>query len=59
MNYFTLYSGYGEKTYRVVIKNTFTKAELADILSKVNKKIPVRLKFTRPVSQLFGDGVIK
>ncbi|MCF8358601.1 MAG: hypothetical protein K9H26_07565 [Prolixibacteraceae bacterium] len=59
MNYLTLYSGFGEKTYEIVIKNALTKAELADILSKINKKIPVRIKYARAVNRLFGDSVLK
>jgi len=55
MNYLTLHSGTGQKTYEIIVENSLIKEELGDLLSNIQKTIPVEVRYTIWLKRLIGD----
>ncbi|MDA3930345.1 MAG: hypothetical protein PF541_15450 [Prolixibacteraceae bacterium] len=59
MNYLSLNNRSGSKNYEIVIPNTMVKAEFGELLSRINKQTPVKIKFSYFLKQVFGDSDFK
>ncbi|MFA9389858.1 MAG: hypothetical protein ACERKD_08615 [Prolixibacteraceae bacterium] len=55
MNYLKLDTTQGEKNYEIVIANTLIKAELGEILGKINQKVPVKVTYSYFLKKLMKD----
>lgn len=55
MNYLKLVDANGETSYEITIANSMVKAELGDILSKINQKKPVKVSYAYFVKRLLKD----
>ena len=55
MNYLKLINNKGEKTFEITIANSLVKADLGDMLSKINQKVPVKVTYGYFIKSLFKD----
>lgn len=59
MNYLTFHTNSGDKAYEIVIANSLVKAEFGELLSNLNKNIPVTVKFAYFLKRIIGDNDFK
>lgn len=59
MNYLTLHTKKGDKVYEIVIANSLIKSEFGNVLSKINEKTPVKVKFAYFLKRVIGDSDFK
>lgn len=59
MNYLTLFTKKGTKTFEIVIANTMVKAEFGNLLKTINNTKPVKVKFAYFLKRIFGDSDFK
>lgn len=59
MNYLTLNSKSGVKTYEIVIANSMVKAELGELLATINTKVPVKVTYAYFLKKILKDNDFK
>lgn len=55
MNYLTLKTNEGNKTYEIVVGNDMNKAQLGETLERINQNIPVAVKYANLFKKLLKD----
>jgi hypothetical protein len=55
LNYLTIITNTDKKTFEIVIENSLAKAGLGEQLSEINKKVPVKIKYSTLSKIIFRD----
>jgi hypothetical protein len=59
LNYLTIIGNQGVRTFEIIIENSLIKADLGELLRKINSKIPVKVSYSIPLKKIFGDNDLK
>ncbi len=55
LNYLTLTTKTGQRTFEISVGNSMEKTELGEIFRSINKKVPVKINFSYTLKKLFKD----
>jgi hypothetical protein len=55
MNYLNLETNKGQKNYEIVIANSMVKSQLGELLTKINRKVPVKVSYAYFLKKMFKD----
>jgi hypothetical protein len=55
INYLTLLRYSNRETFEIIVENSLSKSELGELLREINKKVPVRIKYSTLFKMIFRD----
>ena len=58
-NYLTMLRNLDQETYEIIIENSLVKSDFGEILRVINKKVPVRIKYSVPLKMILRDNDFK